>query len=162
MDWPKQPNRVRPSVVSRVRRVEAQIEDTEEWIDIDDVGLDERDSLRTGDSSSVELQFGELGPVARFGPNTRANMHELGFEYRGDEQILHIVIDLEEGSILSDLTGVPPGTTFFVRTLHWVLQAQGGAFEARADGTVDVAAGQVIVDNPDKFAELKAGESYQP
>jgi hypothetical protein len=163
MPPPKRAERIRPAIVAFEGLVKARLEDSDDWLSIEDLCLDERDTLLTPPGGHLDLQFGDSGPVVRFTENTECALTELGYEEKDGQILLHIVIDLTEGSLASDLTELPPGATFLIRTLSWVLWAHGGALEAKSDGTILVQTGQVRVDNPDTGRHtVTAGEHYNP
>ena len=127
----------------------ARQEDAEYWVPLEEMILEEGDSVRVAEGGFMDLQFGEMGPVVRFAEEAECRLAELGFEEGEEERILHIVIDLAQGRVAADLTGLAGGATFFVRTGYWVVHGEGAVFEARADGSLVVEGGEVRVDVPE-------------
>jgi len=122
--------------------------------------------VRTAPGSNVDLYLGDNGPVVRVTEDTTMGIDALTSESIGGEKIIDTQLDLKAGRILGKVDKMAAASKYEVKTPQGVAGIRGTRYDIRADGTVTVIEGQVvvvyIVGGQASTATVNAGQTATP
>jgi len=107
--------------------------------------LGQNSVIRTAPGSVVDLFLGDNGPVVRVTEATTMGIDTLTSENVGNETVIETQLDLRNGRILGNVKKLAEASTYEVKTPQGVAGIRGTRYDIRADGTVTVLEGTVIV-----------------
>lgn len=108
--------------------------------------LGEHSILRTAPGSTVDLFLGDNGPVVRVTEDTTLGIDRLNSENMGGgEKVIETQLDLRSGRILGNVKKLAAASKYEVKTPVGVAGIRGTKYDIRADGTVAVTEGTVVV-----------------
>ena len=128
--------------------------------------LNQGSVVRTAPGSVVDLFLGDNGPVVRVMEDTTLGIDRLTVDRTGVDTVIETQLDLRNGRILGDVKRLAAASKYEVKTPHGVAGIRGTRYDIRADGTVIVTEGQVvvvyIVDGQAYTATGNAGDTLRP
>jgi len=101
--------------------------------------------IRTAADSSVDLFLGDNGPVVRVTPDTELGVDKLDVADSGVEKVINTQLDLRNGRILGNVKKMAAASKYEVKTPRGVAGIRGTEYDIRADGTVHVISGTVLM-----------------
>jgi len=101
--------------------------------------------IRTAPASQVDLFLGDNGPVLRTTEDTDLGLDKLTVENIGNEKIIETQLNLRSGRILGNVKKMAAASRYEVKTPRGVAAIRGTEFDIRADGTVTVVSGTVVM-----------------
>jgi ferric-dicitrate binding protein FerR (iron transport regulator) len=108
--------------------------------------LGQNSVIRTAPGSSVDLFLGDNGPVVRVTEDTTLGIDRLTVDQgAGNEKIIETQLDLRNGRILGNVKHLAAASKYEVKTPQGVAGIRGTRYDIRADGSVTVIDGQVVV-----------------
>jgi hypothetical protein len=107
--------------------------------------LSQNSVIRTAPGSTVDLFLGDNGPVVRVTEATTMGIDKLTFDRTGAETVIETQLDLRNGRILGNVKKLADASKYEVKTPQGVAGIRGTRYDIRADGTVTVVEGTVIV-----------------
>jgi len=108
--------------------------------------LGQNSVIRTAPGSSVDLFLGDNGPVVRVTEDTTLGIDKLTVDQgAGSEKIIETQLDLRNGRILGNVKHLAAASKYEVKTPQGVAGIRGTRYDIRADGSVTVIDGQVVV-----------------
>jgi hypothetical protein len=108
--------------------------------------LGEHSVVRTQPGSTVDLFLGDNGPVLRVMEDSTLGIDRLSSENMGGgEKIIETQLDLRSGRILGNVKKLAAASKYEVKTPLGVAGIRGTRYDIRADGTVAVTEGTVVV-----------------
>lgn len=107
--------------------------------------LNQASIIRTAPGARVDLFLGDNGPVVRVTEDTTLALDRLTSEKVGDETIIETQLDLRNGRILGHVKKLAQASKYEVKTPQGVAGIRGTQYDIRADGTVHVIEGQIVV-----------------
>jgi hypothetical protein len=122
--------------------------------------------IRTAPGASVDLFLGDNGPVVRVTEDTTLGIDRLTIDRTGVEKIIETQLDLRNGRILGNVKHLAAASKYEVKTPQGVAGIRGTRYDIRADGTVTVVEGTVVVvymvNNQPSTATVPAGRTAHP
>lgn len=107
--------------------------------------LNQNSVIRTAPGSTVDLFLGDNGPVVRVTEATTMGIDRLTVDNTGVEKVIETQLDLRNGRILGNVKKLAQASRYEVKTPQGVAGIRGTRYDIRADGTVTVIEGTVIV-----------------
>lgn len=107
--------------------------------------LSQNSVIRTAVGSTVDLFLGDNGPVVRVTEATTMGIDKLTSEQTGADKVIETQLDLRNGRILGNVKKLAAASKYEVKTPQGVCGIRGTRYDIRADGTVTVIEGTVIV-----------------
>lgn len=108
--------------------------------------LGEHSVVRTAPGSTVDLFLGDNGPVVRVTEDSTLGIDRLNSENMGGgEKVIETQLDLRSGRILGNVKKLAAASKYEVKTPVGVAGIRGTKYDIRADGTVAVTEGTVVV-----------------
>ena len=108
--------------------------------------LGEHSVVRTSPGSLVDLFLGDNGPVVRVTEDTTLGIDKLTSESMGTgDKVIETQLDLRSGRILGNVKKLAAASKNEVKTPMGVAGIRGTRYDIRADGTVAVTEGSVVV-----------------
>lgn len=102
-------------------------------------------AVQTGADSSIDLFLNDNGPVVRVTANTELSLDKLDITDTGVEKIINTQLDLRSGRILGNVKHLAEASKYEVKTPRGVAGIRGTDYDIRADGTVHVITGTVVM-----------------
>jgi len=128
--------------------------------------LNQNSVVRTAPGSNVDLYLGDNGPIVRVTEDTTLGIDRLTIDRTGVDKVIETQLDLRNGRILGDVKRLAAASKYEVKTPHGVAGIRGTRYDIRADGTVIVIEGQIvvvyIVDGQAYTATGNAGDTLRP
>lgn len=129
--------------------------------------LNQNSTIRTAPGSSVDLFLGANGPVVRVTEATTMGIDKLTAENTGAETVIETQLDLRNGRILGNVKKLAAASKYEVKTPQGVCGIRGTRYDIRADGTVTVVEGTVIVvyvlgGQPQAPVTVNQGQTVRP
>lgn len=123
--------------------------------------------IRTAPGSTVDLYLGDNGPVVRVTEDTTVGLDRLMHDKAGSgTPVIETQLDLRNGRILGNVKKLAAASKYEVKTPQGVAGIRGTRYDIRADGTVTVIEGQVvvvyIVNGQPSTATVNAGQTSRP
>jgi hypothetical protein len=108
-------------------------------------GLNQNSVIRTAPGSTVDLYLNENGPAVRVTENTTLGLDRLTIDRTGVDNVIETQLDLRNGRILGNVRKLAAASKYEVKTPMGVAGIRGTRYDIRADGTVAVTEGSVVV-----------------
>ena len=129
--------------------------------------LEQNSVIRTAPGSTVDLFLGVNGPVVRVTEATTMGIDKLTMDAAGaGETVIETQLDLRNGRILGNVKKMAAASKYEVKTPQGVAGIRGTRYDIRADGTVTVIEGTVIVvyvvGGQASTATVNAGQTATP
>lgn len=129
--------------------------------------LNQNSVIRTAPGSTVDLFLGDNGPVVRVTESTTMGIDRLTYEAMGNETVIETQLDLRNGRILGNVKKLAAASKYEVKTPQGVAGIRGTRYDIRADGTVTVIEGTVLVvyvvgGQPQPAVQVNAGQTVTP
>jgi hypothetical protein len=129
--------------------------------------LNQNSVIRTAPGSVVDLFLGDNGPVVRVTEATTMGIDKLTSEQVNNETVIETQLDLRNGRILGNVKKLADASKYEVKTPQGVAGIRGTRYDIRADGTVTVLDGTVIVvyvvgGQPIPAVVVNAGQTVRP
>ncbi len=102
-------------------------------------------AVQTGPDSSIDLFLNDNGPVVRVTASTELSLDKLDITDTGVEKIINTQLDLRSGRILGNVKHLAEASKYEVKTPRGVAGIRGTDYDIRADGTVHVITGTVVM-----------------
>lgn len=123
--------------------------------------------VRTAPGSTVDLFLGDNGPVVRVTEDTQLGIDKLTSENLGNnEKVIETQLDLRSGRILGHVKKLAAASKYEVKTPTGVAGIRGTRYDIRADGTVTVTEGSVmvvyVVGGQTSSVTANAGQTVRP
>jgi ferric-dicitrate binding protein FerR (iron transport regulator) len=129
-------------------------------------GLKQNSIIRTAPGATVDLFLGDNGPVVRVTEDTTMGIDRLTIDKAGPEKVIETQLDLRNGRILGNVKKLAQTSKYEVKTPQGVAGIRGTRYDIRADGTVTVIEGQVVVvyvvNGQTSTVTVNAGETARP
>jgi len=108
--------------------------------------LGEHSVVRTSPGGQVDLFLGDNGPVVRVTEDTTMGIDKLTSETMGTgDKVIETQLDLRSGRILGNVKKLAAASKYEVKTPMGVAGIRGTRYDIRADGTVAVTEGTLVV-----------------
>jgi hypothetical protein len=107
--------------------------------------LNQNSVVRTAPGATVDLFLGVNGPVVRVTEATTMGIDKLTMDATGVETVIETQLDLRNGRILGNVKRLAAASRYEVKTPQGVAGIRGTRYDIRADGTVIVIDGTVVV-----------------
>jgi len=129
--------------------------------------LNQGSVIRTAPGSTVDLFLGDNGPVVRVTEDTTVGLDRLTHDKSaGGTPVIETQLDLRNGRILGNVKKLAAASKYEVKTPQGVAGIRGTRYDIRADGTVTVVEGTVvvvyIVNGQPSTATVNAGQTSRP
>jgi hypothetical protein len=128
--------------------------------------LHQNSVVRTAPGATVDLFLGDNGPVVRVTEDTTMGIDRLTIDRTGMDKVIETQLDLRNGRILGNVKKLAAASKYEVKTPQGVAGIRGTRYDIRADGTVTVIEGTVVVvymvNNQASTATVNAGQTALP
>jgi hypothetical protein len=119
--------------------------------------------IRTAPDSQVDLFLGDNGPVVRTTPDTELGLDKLTIDNVGAEKIIETQLNLKSGRILGNVKKMAAASRYEVKTPRGIAGIRGTEYDIRADGTVSVISGTVVMAyTGTSVVTVNAGQTSRP
>lgn len=118
--------------------------------------------VKTGASSTIDLNLGVNGPVATLGPNSSVKIEELTFDDSGPSTVVNTKLNLQSGKVSGYVKKTSKESTYTIVTPTTTAAIRGTTYLVTADGDVYVWEGCVDVVFRDERFVVCAGQHFDP